>query len=160
MCGAVALPLRPLHPNLNGRNPSQLPDVAEDRYLIESPGCGPAAAAIGMVGALEVQTFGQGEFVSAHAELVGDELRFEVYDIDGQVVVRTARVLGAAVRDPRNKRRGRAGAFRLDLLEPDTSGCRKFILHAATAQLLGAWRGALERHSRGEGGTVAGSTTT
>ena len=118
---------------------------------------GAQPAKIGMVGPLDIQLGGTGDFARVHAELIGDELSFEVYDPSGAVVVRKASVLDAALSQPKNRRRGHPHAFRLDLEHPDTEGVKKYICAAATAQLCQAWRDALESHAAGGGGTVAGA---
>ena len=132
-----------------------------------SPPCSPTPrlaseerAGMTMFGPLNVQLNGEGEFVTVNAELVSGELRFEVFDVRGRMVVQTLSVLGATIRQPKHRRKGHPTAIRVDLAQPElvagaTSASeehvRKFIFDAGTAELLESWRDALGHHAAGAG---------
>jgi hypothetical protein len=80
----------------------------------------------------------KGKFADLFIELIRGSLTFRDGGRDGEVL-RTAGVIGCTVDVPKQARKGRKHAFRVDLDKPDSLGETKYVISVDTAEEMMHW---------------------
>lgn len=96
----------------------------------------PAAEAM-LVGKMQIQWEGKGNFQPVHMELTSTALT--IRKKKGGPEISSASCACATVSLPKNERKGHPYSFRIDLTKPDSQGGEKYICSVSDAAMLSQW---------------------